>query len=475
MQRIKRLVKHIISRINVNLKPMGLDIEQVLMESIPFDELTKYYAYYALSIDHPLYFRFRESNLGGTYFLGKCDVDRSIVFLSDIRGDELKTKNTKVQFGEVKTELYQDEIIQVINSYLIRTLVHNHSRNPEIPEYFRILNTAAMYYSNIHGTTTEGVYLGAFATADLSVLHNCILGNYAYVQAGDLSRVCIDPGRIWIRQEGKYEFDYRYSPVTIEKYVSWDQNGELTGVFAKFLKGRRSDFLPVYDSLTASENQIHVPNHAFLSRYAVVKGDCIIGENCLVAQRAYIEDSVMGAGANAQENSFIVNTECADLCVVAHGGKMIYTKLGEKVFIGFNCFLQGTVDKKISIGAGSIIMPHTIIDAEEPVTVPEETLVWGYIANQNDLKNQSMSMAEFAKEKRINLGNMSFTGDGAAFIKDFQNRIDHILVENGARYDGKSHSRGHAQKTQSVSYNLFQPYLAGEKEGLFPTIVVEDN
>ncbi len=474
MERITRLISHIISRVNVNLKPMGLDIEQVLKSTIHKDELTKYYAYYALSIDHPLYFRFQESNLGGTYFLGKCDVDRSIIYLSDIRGDELKTKGTIASFGGVETELYQDEIIQVINSFLIKTLVHNNSRNPEIPEYFRILNTVAMYYANIHGTTTEGVYLGAFSTADLSVLHNCILGNYSYVQAGDLSRICIDPGRIWIRSESKYEFDYRYPQATIEKYVSWDEDGELTGLFADFLKGRRSDFLPMYDSL-AFESPVPVPDSAFLSRYAVVKGDCVIGDNCLVAQRAYIEESDLSTGSNAQENSFIVNCVSEGLTVVAHGGKMVYTRLGEKIFIGFNSFLYGTAETLITVGRGSIVMPHTIIHAEEPINIPADTLVWGYIQKQSDLEKHSMSFESFSKEKSLRIGNMTFSGNGAAFIKDFQARIEHILVENGARYDGKENSRGHAQKTQSVSYNLFRPYLAGEKEGMFPTIIVEDS
>ncbi len=474
MERLERLIKHIASRLNVNLRPMGLDVDQLLESTIENSDLTKYYAYYALSIDHPIYFRFQESNLGGSYFLGKCDVDRSIIYMSDIRGDELKTKGTRVKVGNVETELYRDEVIQIINSYMIKTLVHNHSRNPEIPEFFRILNTVAMHYSNIHGTTTEGVYLGPFATADLSVLHNCILGNFCYVQAGDLSRVSIDPGRIWIRAEGKYEFDYCYPQATLEKYISWDHNGELIGLFVDFLKGRRSDFLPVYDSL-AHKNPVPVPESAFLSRYAVVKGDCVLGENSLVAQRAYIENSVLGTGSNAQENSYIVDTRLSDLVVVAHGGKMVHSSIGEKVFIGFNSFLYGTPKTPISVGAGCIVMPHTIIDAAEPLNIPDETIIWGFVRTEKDLETQSMPLKDFAKEKYLNIENMTFMGDGAAFVRDFQNRIEHILVENGARYNGEQDSRGHAQRTQSVSYNLFQPYLGGEKEGMFPTIIVNDS
>ncbi|WP_320175566.1 transferase [Maridesulfovibrio sp.] len=474
MKRVQKLIKHIISRVNVNLRPMGLDVEQALSSTLDGNEMLMDYAYYALSIDHPIYFRFRECNLGGSYFLGKCDVDRSIVLRCDIRGDELKAAGTEVEFGGVKTELYRDEIILVVNSFLYKTLIHNHSRNPEIPELFRIQNTVSMHYANIHGTTTEGAYLGAFATADLSVLHNCILGNYCYVQAGDLSKMCFDPGRIWIKADGKYEFAYHYPQAILEKYISWDQNGELAGLFADFLKNRRSDFLPVYDSL-ADKLPVWVPENAFVSRYAVIKGDCVIGENCLVAQRAYIENSVLGTGSNAQENSFIVDTHFAGLVIVAHGGKLVHSNIGEKVFIGFNSFLRGTSDKKVSVGTGSIVMPHTIIHASESIDIPDETIVWGYITTQSDLATQSMSLADFSKLTEISIGRMRFSGSGAEFVRDFQNRVEHILVDNGARYAGNHESRGHAQKTQYVSYNLFQPYLSGEKQGMFPTIIVNDD
>ncbi len=110
-------------------------------------------------------------------------------------------------------------------------------------------------------------------------------------------------------------------------------------------------------------------------------------------------------------------------------------------------------------------MPHTIIHASEPIDIPDETIVWGYITKQSDLATQSISLAEFSRKKEFSLGRMNFNGDGAAFVLDFQNRIEHILVENGARFDGNIKSRGHAQRTQYVSYNLFQPYLAGEKKG----------
>jgi carbonic anhydrase/acetyltransferase-like protein (isoleucine patch superfamily) len=474
MECINRLISHIISRVNLNLDPVHMDVEPMVRNTVSIEKMIKYYAYYALSIGHPWYFSFKESNLSGSYFMGRCEVDRSIIHMSDIRGDELKPKGAIVHFGTRKTELYQDETIQIINSCLIRTLVHNNSKNPEIPEYFRIQNTVAMHYSNIHGTTTEGVCLGAFSTADLSVMRNCILGDFAYVQTEDLSRTVIEPGRVWINHGNAFDFDYNYPEGVVQKYVSWTNDGKLSGIFADFLKTRRSDFLPVYDTL-AVNIPADVPESAFVSRYCVLKGECVIGKNTLVAQRTYVENTDMGAGSNAQENSFISQCHFAGLDIVAHGGKVVHTSLGEKVFVGFNSFLNGKKEKEITVGSGSIIMPHTIIDAKEPITIGNQTIVWGHVTCQEDLAFHSMSLSEFSDKKSFCIGNLSFKGSGAAFIEAFQQRIEHILEENGARFDGSEETKGHAQKTQRVSFNLFQPYLGGDEEGMFPGIVVGDN
>ena len=331
-----------------------------------------------------------------------------------------------------------------------------------------------MHYSNIHGTTTEGVYLGPFATIDLSIMHNCVVGDYSYVQAGDLSRRTIDPGHIWIYYEGLFEFDYRYPKGVVEKYVSLDKSGKLSGEFSVFLRERQNDFASIY-SAVLPDPPMDVPINAFVSPYAVVKGNCAIGENSLVAQRAYIADSTLGTGANAQENCYILNSKYDGMNVTAHGGKVIHSHLGRKVFTGFNSFLRGSENAKITVGAKSIVMPHTIIDATEPITIPEGSLVWGYITKQDDLATQCIALDEFAKLKELDLGNLTFRGDGDQFVAAFQHRIEHILEENGAYFDGSDKTRGHAQKTQSVSFNLFQPFLAGAEEGMFPTMTIGDS
>ena len=257
MKKLETLFDHITARVNVNLKPMGIDVRPILKNSIPRERHLLYYAFYALTEDHPISFKFTHSNLAGTYFLGKTQVDRSVLYKSDIRGDELKRRGDIVEFNGVKTKLFYDEVIRIINSFLVKTLVHNQSKNPETPEVFRILNTVAMHYSNIHGTTTEGVYLGAFSTVDLSVMHNCVVGDFAYVQAGDLSRQTIESGRVWLKAGDLFEFNYIYPKGVVEKYVKLDKKGKLTGIFIDYVDDLKEDFVPIYSTAAPRNRRGH--------------------------------------------------------------------------------------------------------------------------------------------------------------------------------------------------------------------------
>ncbi|NDV19622.1 transferase [Pseudodesulfovibrio sp. JC047] len=473
MEKLEALFGHIASRVNVNLKPMGVDVRPLLNNSIPRERHLLYYAFYALTEDHPISFRFTNSNLSGSYFLGKTQVDRSVLYKSDIRGDELKQKGDVVEFNGVKTKLFYDEVIRITNSFLVKTLVHNQSKNPEIPEVFRILNTVAMHYANIHGTTTEGVYLGPFSTVDLSVMHNCVVGDFAYVQAGDLSRVTIEPGRVWVKAGDLFEFNYVFPKGVVEKYVKLDDNGKLSGKFIEYVEDFKEDFVPIY-STASPETDVPIPESAYVSPYAVIKGNCEIGENALIVQRAHIENSTIGAGTNAQENCYIKDSVCEGNNVTAHGGKVIHTHNGKNVFVGFNSFVHGTESCPITIGRDSIVMPHTIIDAEEPIEIPENSAVWGYITRQADLATQCVSLADLAKTTEMALGNATFKGDGMAFVKAFKHRIDHIREENGAYYNGADKTRGHAQKTQDACFNILQPFQSGPEAGMYPTMTIGD-
>ncbi len=138
--------------------------------------------------------------------------------------------------------------------------------------------------------------------------------------------------------------------------------------------------------------------------------------------------------------------------------------------MGFNSFLQGKPDCRLTIGEESIVMPHTIIDLEEPLNIPSRHLVWGCIKNATDLKEHSISIETLSNVKSsFSLGDMNFKGSGSSFVQAFKHRIEHILEANGAYFDGNK-NRGHAQKGQNISYNIIQPYSIGPLKGLYPTM-----
>jgi carbonic anhydrase/acetyltransferase-like protein (isoleucine patch superfamily) len=205
----------------------------------------------------------------------------------------------------------------------------------------------------------------------------------------------------------------------------------------------------------------------------VVRPETHIGEKVLVAQRAYLENAWMGPGANAQENCYIINSRLEGFNVTAHGAKIIEADLGRNTFVGFNSFLRGRPESRISLGHESVVMPHTIIDTETPLTIPEGHLVWGLITNEQELKTNSISLdALRGVDDKLDQGDMCFEGNGAAFVTAFQDRIHHILEANGAYFKGSS-GKGHAQQNQNISFNTIQPYPDGERAGIYPTISIQ--
>jgi carbonic anhydrase/acetyltransferase-like protein (isoleucine patch superfamily) len=469
MQKLDNLIERIARRIGVNLKGFDFDAGPYLRGCVPLPQLFKFYAFYGVTAIHPIYFHFSNSSLAGSYFLGKCKVDNSILYKADIRGDELKSKGESIKYRGTKLVLDQDERISISDSFLIKTLVHNHSHDPENPEVFFIKNSAACPYSNIHGSPVEGCFLGPFATVDLTTLHSCIVGSYAYVLAGELWHKRIDPGQIWIHHENSFDFSYRFPEAVLSRYVRCKPGSPPRGLFMEFLEARKGDFERVFDVIHLDPPR-NVPKSTSLNRYAVLKPKSRIGANVLITQRAYVEDSFLGKGSNAQENCFIINSRLQGNNVTAHGAKIINARLEEKVFVGFNSFVRGLADAPLGVGKASLIMPHTIIDLEEPVSIPPAHLVWGHISRARDLKDHSLALNVLAKSHgRLSIGDMEFQGSGERFVSAFQNRIEHILEANGAYFDGRRY-KGHAQKGQSIAYNIIQPYPIGVQKGIFPTI-----
>jgi carbonic anhydrase/acetyltransferase-like protein (isoleucine patch superfamily) len=266
-----------------------------------------------------------------------------------------------------------------------------------------------------------------------------------------------------------FDFSYQFPEEVLKRYIHIQPGEVPKGAFMDFVEKRKQDFERVFE-MVESNPAVAVPDGASLSRYAVVKGQTRLSENVLVAQRAYLEDAWLGPGSNAQENCYIIRSHLRRKNITAHGGKVINVQLGEGVFVGFNAFLHGTPEFNLAVGEGSIVMPHTIIDLEEPVEVPPNHLVWGYIQNAKDLGEHSLPLAELStRDGEIQRGAMRFKGSGARFVDAFRHRLEHILEANGAYFDG-AENKGHAQKGQRISFNIIQPYPEGPMKGMYPTI-----
>lgn len=474
MKKLENLLDRILTRVNINLRDVDMDVKPLIRDLVPLEQMIKFYAFYGIWSNHPIHFHFSNSNISGSYFLGRCKVDNSILYKCDIRGDELKEKGDILEAEGNTIEMEEEETIWIKDSYLVKTLVHNFSHNPEKPELFLIKRSASAPYANIHGSPIEGCFLEPFSTVDLTSLHDCTVGTYTYLQVGELSHQKVESGKIWIRVKDVFDFKYTFPKDVLNKrYIVFDPEHGAMGMFMDFAEDRKTDFQKLFDVVHLESPVKSVPPGASISRYSVWKGKNHISRNVLVAQRAYLESSWLGEGANAQENCYIGYSRLEGYDVTAHGASMMYARLGKKVFVGFNCFLRGKEEFPITIGEQSIVMPHTIIDVTEPVNIPDKTLVWGYIRNQNDLKTHCISLEKLAQvTDRLTIGNMTFQGKGAAFVEAFRHRIDHILEANGAFFDGED-GKGHAQKGQDISFNIIQPYPKGHLKGLYPSIDIE--
>ncbi len=469
MENVKLLIERITNRVNANLKEFQFDTRKFVDNTIEFDKLAKFYCFYGITSQHPIFFHFKNSSMAGSYFLGKANVKQSCIYKSDVRGDELKRKGDILDKNN-PLPLVDDEIFVITGSLLYKTLVHSKSHNPETPEEFTIRNTIAAHYANIHGATTVGSFLGPFATVDMMNLHSCILGEFCYLQAGEFFHRKIDAGVIWIESEA-FKFKYKHDQSVLDKYIGVNENYQPRGLIYDFVSEKEADYERLFEVVDLEPYK--APQSSAVNRYAVMKPKNEVGENVLISQRAYVENSRMGDGSNAQENTFIINSRLEGMCITAHGGKIINATIGLKTFVGFNSFLRGTDDARLEVGKGCIVMPHTIIDIAEPLTIPRNHLIWGYIANSNDLAKNSIAIDEIKGFRGTeSIGNMIFTGSGEAFVEAFTSRIEHILEANGAycNYDGEL--SGHAQDDQQIAFNTLQPYRTGENAGIYPAIKI---
>ena len=472
MKALKELFDRIIQRVNINLRELECNVLPLARDLVPFDQLLKFYGFYGITPHHPLDLQFLHSNLAGSYFLGKCRTINSILYKSDIRGDELKKKGDVFQYKGFEILISKDESVWIEDSFLIKTLVHNCSHNPRTLERFFVKNTLSAHYANIHGSPTDGSFLGPFATVDLTTMNDCVVGAFSYIQAGEISHLKIEPGTVWVRSSDNFNFRYQYPLNKLSRYIHFTAGKPPQGLLMDFVEKHKKAFQRVFETVNIAPS-VTVPRNASLDRYAVIQPKTQISDNVLVAQRAFLQNASLGVGANAQENCYIINSRLEGFNVTAHGAKIIETDLGQKIFVGFNSFLRGRPNCRLTIGNESIVMPHTIIDIEDPLSIPAGHLIWGLITCPADLETNSIALKELTKIKGgFSRGSMLFEGSGARFVAAFRERIHHILEANGAFYNGIK-DKGHAQRNQNISFNLVQPYPEGELKGLFPTTIIQ--
>ena len=193
MKEIEKLFVRIVQRVNINLRELEFNVLPYVKDLIPAAQMNKFYAFYGITPHLPLSLQFRNSGLAGSYFLGRCRVTDSLLYKTDIRGDELKKKGDVFQFQNFKIPVSRDEEIVIEDSVLIKTLVHNFSHDPETLEDFSIKDTVSAHYANIHGAPTEGCFLGPFSTVDQTTIHDCVIGTFSYIQAGEINHLNIEP------------------------------------------------------------------------------------------------------------------------------------------------------------------------------------------------------------------------------------------------------------------------------------------
>lgn len=422
----------------------------------------------AVTSHHPVDFKAISSCLSGSYFLGPCHVVDAIVCHSDIRGDELKQK------GDVYNglaSLISHERVVIQSSLLYKTLVHNCSHNPDALNAFSINQTIACQYANIHGSSVSQSLLGAFSTVDLMEMKGCRVGAFSYIQIPACTDRQFDPGYILI-QTDKFTFQFRHNPDIVDQYIGLADSLAPEGMIGEFMK---QHYPEPADGLKKDRNMIHdtwVPGSSSAHPHAVIQGETTIAENVLISQNAFLDTAVMGKGSNAQENSMIVNSRLEGMNVTAHGGKIIHTDLGVNTFTGFNSFLFGKENSRLAIGRNCIVMPHTIIDIQTVLKIPDNTLIWGYITGEKDLTLHTMPIDRFQKINGEHiLGDLQFNGRGDAFVQAFSHRIEHILEANGAYFNAGG-PKGHAQHDKDITFKLFDPDPLNEHQGVFPTIKI---
>ncbi|OQY57872.1 MAG: transferase, partial [Desulfobacteraceae bacterium 4572_88] len=131
MKPLEELIQQIVRRVSINLREFDFDVKNYIHRAVPIPRLLEFCAFYGITPHHPVHFRSRHSNLAGSYFLGRCEIDDSVIYKSDIRGDELKRRGDVLHCQGADIPVEHDQAFMIRDSFLVKTLVHSYPHDPE--------------------------------------------------------------------------------------------------------------------------------------------------------------------------------------------------------------------------------------------------------------------------------------------------------------------------------------------------------
>ncbi len=473
MKNLNTLIHKITRKINITLTEHHCVVEPDALIGPELDNLVATFATCEMEVASRLNINVADSSICGSYLQGRCQVERSVVHLSEIRGDALKKKGDPLLAdSSVYTE--QDEMITISDSYLNKVLIHHCSHNPETPEEFFIRNTLAADYSTINGSTVEGAWLNFFSTLDKTIVRSSVIGYFCYINTGELLHHRVENGTVWYETEA-FRFLYTYPEEALKPYVSCDSDHSCSGVLAgltETLQKTRNAFPKrLYERETAH------PFTETINRFAVIDDRCDVTEEVAIRQRVYLENVQIGPGSVLMENSCVQSSTLKGAVLISHGCHIKHTDMEAQVFTGINCFLNGRKNANITIGTGALILPHTIIDPVASIHIPEHTIIWGLIRTPEDLEINAIPIHRLLSNgndfQTIISGRMTFEGNGEAFVNHLLQEMDSIF--NDRKPSDQKEKMQPVQSYCNTTIHILQPYANGPNKGMYPTIRMKPN
>ncbi|MCP4724553.1 MAG: NTP transferase domain-containing protein [bacterium] len=126
----------------------------------------------------------------------------------------------------------------------------------------------------------------------------------------------------------------------------------------------------------------HIAKSAKVSKKAVIKSGVVIGDNALIEESAYVENSVIGKRAKIRKGARIINTILWNEVKIGENTQLKNSVVASKTRIGSSSTVmdKGFIGEEVSIGDRSLIKPQVKIWPKKLVasdTVLSTSFIWG--------------------------------------------------------------------------------------------------